>query len=140
MEKKNVLTKVLAIAGTLLLWLLILAPVIFSVISFIQGRIFHFDYLMLAELFPLVIVGSGLLLWAALRARSRVKLIGWSIGAAVGMLVLSQALAAATGLASGRIEASGIWWGLVLALLAAFDLAVAAIAVGGILLVRDLMK
>ncbi len=96
------------------------------------------DYLIPAELFPLVILGSGLLIWAAIRAKSRVKRIGWSFGVAVGLLVLSQVLAVVSGLASGRIEASGIWWVLVITLLAAFIMAVVAIGGGGILLLRDL--
>ncbi|MCJ7519317.1 MAG: hypothetical protein MUO42_06560, partial [Anaerolineaceae bacterium] len=140
MEKKNTFTKVLAIAGTSLVWLPILAPILFSVISLVAERIFRFDYLMPAELFPLVIIGSGLLLWAALRAMRLTKLIGFSLAAASGALVLSQAAAVATGIASGRTEAAGLWWTLILALFAIFFLSVVLIAVGGVLLVRYLFK
>jgi hypothetical protein len=62
MEKKDVLTKILAIVGTVLVWIPILAPVVFSVIRFIAQRRFRFDYLMPAELFPAALVGGGLLL------------------------------------------------------------------------------
>ncbi len=41
-----------------------------------RERIFRFDYLMPAELFPATLVGGGLLIWAALRAHSRRRLIG----------------------------------------------------------------
>jgi len=140
MEKKNTFTKVLAIAGTSLVWLPILAPILFSVISLVAERIFRFDYLMPAELFPLVIIGSGLLLWAALRARSRGKLIGLGLGSAVGLLVLGQVLAVVTGLASGEAEPSGLRWALVISFLAAYVLAVIVIGVGGVLLLRDLFK
>ena len=70
MENKGVLTKILAIAGTVLVWLPILAPILFTTIRFIQRHMFRFDYLMSAELFPAVLVGGGILLWAALRAHS----------------------------------------------------------------------
>ena len=58
----------------------------------------------------------------------------------MALLVGSQALAVATGLASGATEPAGIWWILILASLAVFTLALIAIAVDGILLLRDLFK
>ena len=56
MVKKDVLTRILAIAGTVLVWLPILAPALFSVVAVIQEGTFRFDYLMPAELFPSVLV------------------------------------------------------------------------------------
>jgi hypothetical protein len=69
MARKGLFTKILAITGTVFVWLPILAPVIFSVMFFTRSRMLRMDYLMPAELFPLVMAGGGLLLWAALRAR-----------------------------------------------------------------------
>lgn len=140
MEKKGVLTKILAVIGTVLVWLPILAPILFSAMALIAMRVFRFDYLMPAELFPVALVGGGLLLWAALRARSRWGIIGWALAVAVGSLVGSQALAVGTGLASGEIEPAGWWWITVLALLAGYSLALIIIGVGGIILLRDLFK
>ena len=138
--KKNTLTKVLAIVGTALAWFPLLAPVVISSLGFIAERRFRFDYLMPAELFPAALVGGGLLMGAALRARSRRGLIGWGLVAAVGLLVGGQALAVATGLASGDAEPAGWLWALVLASIAVYSLALVVIAVGGVLLVRDLFK
>ncbi len=140
MEKKNTFTKILAIAGTVLVWFPILAPVLLSLILFIGEGRFLLDYLMPAELFPFALAGAILLLWAGLRARSHWKLIAWGLGIAVALLVGSQALAVVTGLASGATEPVGVWWILILASLAIFTLALIAIGVGGILLLRDLFK
>jgi len=140
MEKKGVLTKILAIVGTMLVWFPILAPVLLSVAVIIQERMFRFDYLMPAELFPATLVGGGLLIWAALRARSRRRLIGWGLGIAVGLLVGGQVLAVVTGLASGETEPAGWWWALVLASIVIYTLALVVIGVGGVLLLRDLFK
>jgi hypothetical protein len=140
MEKKNVLTKVLAITGTVLVWFPILAPIILTTILLIVERIFRFDYLMPAELFPFALVGSGLLLWAALRAHSRTKPIGWGLGIAILTLFGGQGIAVLTGLASGEIEPIGwIWW-LVLASLVLYSLALIFIGTGGALLLRDLFR
>ncbi len=139
-EKKDILTKALAIVGTALVWFPILAPAAISALGFIAKGIFRFDYLMPAELFPTARVGGGLLLWAALRARSRRAIIGWGLVAAVGFLVGGQALAVATGLASGDAEPAGWQWALVLASIGIYSLALVVIAVGGVLLVRDLFK
>jgi hypothetical protein len=140
MEKKGVLTKILAIVGTMLVWFPILAPVLLSVAVIITERMFRFDYLMPAELFPATLVGGGLLIWAALRARSRRRLIGWGLGIAVGLLVGGQVLAVVTGLASGETEPAGWWWALVLASIVVYSLALVVIGVGGVLLLRDLFK
>lgn len=140
MGKKGVLTKILAIVGTVLVWLPILAPVLLSVAVIIKERRFQFDYLMPAELFPATLVGGGLLIWAALRARSRRRLIGCGLGIAVGLLLGGQVLAVVTGLASGETEPVGWWWALVLASIVVYSLALVVIGIGGVLLVRDLFK
>lgn len=140
MEKKGALTKTLAIAGTVLVWFPMLAPVLFSVLLLIRARMFRFDYLMPAELFSVALVGGCLLFWAALRVRSRRGLIGWGLGSAAGLLAGGQALAVVTGLASGKIGPIGWPWALVLASLALYSLALVSVGVGGILLLRDLFK
>jgi peptidoglycan/LPS O-acetylase OafA/YrhL len=140
MKEKNVLTKTLAIAGTALVWFPILAPILLSVVFFITNHMFRFDYLMPAELFLFALVGGGLLIWAALRAHSRQRLIGWGLGIAAALLVGGQALAVVTGLASGETEPVGWWWILVLGSLVSFSLALVATGVGGVLLSRDLFK
>jgi hypothetical protein len=93
-----------------------------------------------AELFPVVLVGGGLLIWAALRVRERRRLIGWSLGIACGGLVGGQALAVVTGLASGETQPAGWWWALVLACMGVYALAVVGMGVGGVLLLRHLFK
>ncbi len=138
MENKATFTKVLAITGTVLAWLPLLAPVLLTLARLAANRILRFDYLMPAELFPLALVGGGLLVWAAWRARAFRRLITWSVGAAVLLLVSGQVLAVTSGLASGAIEATGFWFGVVLASIILYTLALLAAAIGGILLLQDL--
>jgi hypothetical protein len=138
MAKRDVLTRSLAIAGTVLMWLPILAPFLFSIALLNRAHVFRLDYLMPAELFPIVLAGSLALLWAAIRARSRRKLIGWAFGIGVGMLIGGQLIATLTGLASGDAEPSGWQWALVVASLAVYCLSIIAMGVGGLLLLRDL--
>src|SRR5512143_47947 len=99
METKGILTKILAIVGTVLAWFPTVAPLLASAALFVRARLFRLDYLMPAELFPFALAGGALLLWAAFRAHSRRRLIGWSLGAAVVLLFAGQALAVVTGLA-----------------------------------------
>ena len=124
MKNKDILTKILAVAGTLLVWLPVAAPVFFSAAGFFSRSRFNFDYLMPAELFPLVMVGSGLLLVAALLSRRRRGLIGWGLVSAVLLPVIGSVIAKLTGLADGRIEPGGWQWALVLGfLVSVFELA-----------------
>jgi len=139
-EKRGFFTKILAILGTALVWFPLLAPVLIGVVFFINTRTLRFDFLMPVELFMVALIGGGLLIWAALRARSHWRLIGWGLGIAAGLLVGSQALAELTGLASGEIEPAGWVGALVLASLVVYSLAIVAIGIGGLLLLRDLFK
>ncbi|HSQ18022.1 MAG TPA: hypothetical protein VLM83_10005, partial [Anaerolineales bacterium] len=72
MKTTNTLTKVLAISGTLLVWLTVLSPFLLW-LSFSAWRgsfsTRYFDYLLPAELFLVALVGGLLLVWAALRTR-----------------------------------------------------------------------
>ncbi len=138
MKKNSLLTKILAVTGTMLVWLPVLAPIIFTLIRISRGGPLMIDWLMPAELFPAVLLGGGLILWAALRAHLQVKLTAWSLGLAIGMLVGGQCLAVVSGLASGETEADGLWWGLVLTSLLIYTLAVISIGIGGILLIKNL--
>lgn len=139
MKTTTDLTKILAIAGTTLVCIPILAPILFSIVVLVQSGYFRLDYLMPAELSPLVLSGGCLLVWAAIRAHTYQRLISWGLGIAVGSLVGGQALAVITGLASGNSE-SLIWLGIVIASIIVYSLAVIAIDVGGMLLVRYLLR
>ncbi|HOI36112.1 MAG TPA: hypothetical protein PLF11_01875 [Bacillota bacterium] len=136
MDRRGVLTRLLAIVGTVLVWIPILFTVLTSIVGTISSRVFRFDYLMPAELFPVAFVGALLLLWAALRARSHQQLIGWGLGGAVVFLGGGQLYAVASGLASGAIEPTGWPWALVIASIALYSLALIEMGIAGILLVR----
>jgi hypothetical protein len=139
-EDKDLLCKSLAIVGTALVWLPLLAPFILLVPRLATGRPLLFDYLIPGELSPVAVIGGGLLLWAAFRARMRRGIIGGGLGAAVALLVGSQALAVVTGLASGEIEPAGWPLAMVLTLFGGYGLALVVTGIGGVLLVRGLFK
>ena len=139
MRKTNAFTKILAVGGTILAWIPVLAPIFFMLASLIGRGGFHLDYLMPAELFPLFLVGGLLLLWAAVRAKRHTWLVGFSFVAAIVLPVGGQALAVATGLASGATEPGGWQWALVLGAIIIYDLAVIMVGVGGILLIKELL-
>jgi len=140
MENKRVFTKILAVAGTIFVWFPILAPILLTTIFFIQEHIFRFDYLMPAELGLFAFGGGILLLIAAIRMHSHLKLIGWGLGIALVMIVGGQALAVVTGLADGSTEIGGWQWMLVLGSLIIYTVAIVAIGVGGVLISRDLFR
>ncbi len=137
MGKRDALTKILAVGGTVLVWLPILAPVIFSLIHLLNSKRLLFDYLMPAELFPVILIGGAALLWSSLRAHTGRGWIGGSLAAAVGGLLASQILAVLTGLASGAREPAGLSWTVVLAMLAVYSLAVIVLGIAGVLLLRQ---
>jgi len=138
MSKINALTKTLAITGTILVWIPVLAPVLFSTSLFIQRGIFHFDYLLPAEAFPIALAGGLLLIWASIRAKRYQKLIGWAFIAFVVLPFAGQAVASVTGLATGEVEPVGWQMALLVTAIITYILAVIAVGVGGILLIRSI--
>ena len=132
MEKKDTLSKILAIVGTVLVWIPILAPVVFGFVSLGMDGIFRFDYLMPAELGILAFVGGALLLWAAICAKSRQGIIAWGLGIAAGSIAVLMAF--------GDVEPGSLEWAIVVGLLIAYSLALVVMGVGGVLLWRDLFK
>lgn len=139
-EKKDILSRFLALLGVILVWLPLLAPILFGLVSLVSHGVFRLDYLMPAELFPLTIAGGGMLVWAAVRARSHARWIGWSLGLAAGLLVAVQAVSEVSGLASGKTEPGGFWWAVVMAGFALFVLADLFLAVGGTSLLRNFFR
>lgn len=137
MKKKMIAVRALAIIGTSLVWIPILATLVTGIVGSIYAKTFRMDYLMPAELFPLVGVGSVLLLIAALLGRSQRKWIIWSFVVMILTLVGGQVVASVSGLASGRIEPEGIWWGIVLATIGLYILTIIAMGIGGILLIKS---
>jgi hypothetical protein len=140
MGKPAVLTKTLAVLGTLLVWFPIAATIVTAVVGSLQDRTLRLDYLMPAELFLAALIGGGALLWAALRARARRAPIAWGLGILIGALFGGQALAVVTGLASGEIEPSGWPWALVMASLALYTLALIGVGAAGAWLIRDVFS
>lgn len=140
MEKKDKLTKFLAISGTILIWLPLLAPLVFSMTRLIQSGRFMFDYLMPAELLLFALAGAALLIWAAIRAHSRLKLIAWSFGLALFFLVSALVYARLTGLATGEIENTGPIFILLLVIFSGYIIGLIVAAVAAILLLRDVFK
>ena len=141
MQKKDVWTKILAVAGTVLVWLPVAAPLLFGLLFTIRSGRPRVDYLMPAELGLVVLAGGLLLVWAALRARSHLAWIAWGLGVAFGLLVIFVMIVpAVTGLASGETQPGGWEWALTLAGLAGYILAVIWVGIGGIRLWRVVFK
>ena len=140
MKKPEAFSKSLAIAGSVLVWLPIILPLIFGLLFYLREGIFMVDYLMPAELFIMVLSGGCLLLWASIRARAMFKVVVWGLAVAVGILAAGMVIAQLSGLASGAIETVGLWWSVVVSSLVIYILSVITMGVGGILLILALFR
>ena len=140
MDKKNLITRTLVTSGTVLAWFPMVLPFIFSISRLLRARNFRFDYLMPAEIFPVVLVGGILLLWGAWRAHLRTALVGGGFALTLAGLALALVLAQATGMASGAIEPLGWPVVVVSACFVLFWIGMIGMGIGGILLWRDLSR
>ena len=95
-----------------------------------------------AELYVLVLVGCGALLWAALRERTLVKAVAWTTGIAFFLLLGCQGLAMITGLAHGEVEVEDApgWVAFITAMLIGYDVCVALLGYWGVRLSQRLFK
>ena len=132
MYKRDSLAKVLLVAGTLLVWASILAPVVLGFIPLVTDGIYRFDYLMPAELGPVIFIGGVLLFWVAIRAKSQRGIIAWGFCIAAGSIATLNAF--------GDVEPGSLRWAIVVGLLIVYSLAIAVMGVGGVLLWRNLYK
>jgi hypothetical protein len=137
-KTKSILSKVLAIAGTVLVWLPILFMFLTAIVGSIAAKTLLFDYLMLAELFFLVLAGAVLLFVAGLLSNTLAKWFGWSSAAAVLSLAGAQLIAIASGLAYGDREPSGVVFGVVIGMVVLYNILVVGVGVLGILLIKRL--
>ena len=139
-RQKSALTKIFAISGAVLLWAPILFMFVTAIVGSIAGKALLFDYLMLAELFPLVALGLVLLVLASLLARTFRKWFGWGGVAALVALTGGQLFASASGLASGAIEPAGAVFAVVISAIVVYNVIVVALAVLAIVLIRRLFQ
>jgi hypothetical protein len=140
MMKKDAFTKILAIVGTILVGLPVVAPIVFGLIRLFRGAPFMVDYLMPAEFGFFVLAGALMLLWAAIRSKTYLKWIAWSLGIAILLVVGAQWLAVATGLADGSTPAGGWQSMAVYGGIIGYDLAVFSILLAGIWLMRKVFR
>ena len=140
MKDKARITRIMAIAGTVLVGLPLVFMLITSVVGSIMSRRFLMDYFIPAELFFLVLAGALLLIWAAVRSRLYLKPLIWIIGVGLAALIGSQGIAMASGLGSGEREATGFWFILVIIIYALYVIGVIALFILGVLLSRVLIK
>ena len=136
----NGLVKVLALAGTVLVWLPILLTILSSGFGLIIRRSFHLDFLMPAELFPLAFVGALTLVLMAFKARCRRKAVAFSGALMVVFFACVLFVPLATGLASGATPPEGWPWALSLLSLALYAAAMVLTGVAGTILTRDLFR
>ena len=130
MQKKDAFSKIIAILGTALVWFPVLAPVVLGFVSLGMDGIYRFDYLMPVELGIAAFAGGALLIWAAIRARARQRIIAWGLGLAAGSIAILMAI--------GDVEPGSLKWGLAIGLLITYSMAVVGLGIAGLLLCRDL--
>ncbi|GHF13104.1 hypothetical protein [Pseudolysinimonas yzui] len=134
-----VVARLLAVVGTVLVGLPLVAPVGLAIASLFVGG-FHLDFLLPGELFLVVLAGGAALLGAALVSRRRRWPIGALLAAVVVLLAATALFANATGLASGSTEAEGWPLAIVAGTYALYVAAVVTLFVTGIVLCRDLFR
>jgi Na+/glutamate symporter len=132
-ENRQGLTKGLAIAGTALLWLPF-AAMLATTTGSIPGTVGWFAFLAVGamDLFPVVLLGGCLLIWAAVLARSHRRAIGWGLAAPVASIVAGVVW-------SPTVPGSGWPSAITVGLIVAYWLGVILAGLAGLSLARALV-
>lgn len=138
-EKNDKWSKILIIAGLLLLLLPVLFPLVLAIVALIQHHQFLFDFLMPTELYPAVLIGAVLIFITAFRLRWRVKVMGILALSLILLPLIGQLAAFATGLAHGDTEIGSSAFYLVSGVFVLYDVAILIFGVLGILLMGALI-
>lgn len=138
MEENGLWVKILAVTGTALVAIPLIAP--FALARWGGPAGLMVDWLIPGELGLLVVAGAALLFWAAYIAHQRRAAVGWGIAAAIVSFVAASLLAQFTGLASGAAQPEGWRLWLVMGFYAAYVAAVIELAITGVLLSIDVLK
>ncbi len=137
-KQRSALSKIFSVSGALLLWVPILFMLFTGIIGSFATKALLFDYLTLAELFPIVALGLLLLVLGSGLSRHYAKWFGWGAALALILLAGGQLLASSSGLSAGTLADGGAVLAVVIITVALFDLIVAALAVLSIFLLRKL--
>ncbi len=132
--------KILALTGTVLLWLPVLFTIITAVIGSIAERSFIIDYLMPAELFSVAALGSILLIIGTYLARKKYIRICITTLLMGACLAAGQLTAVLTGMASGETPAEGSVFIIVIALIIAYTLLLLVNCIAGLMITKRLFK
>lgn len=136
--KKILFTRNLAVFGTLLVWIPILLPIVFSVIGLVSGKSFNFDFLMPAELFLVILPGAVLLIVTSFLVKTNRTPILISSGIGLICLITGPLIAVMTGLDSGEAEPSSSAYLIVTGIFGIYNFSVIALGISGISLIRKL--
>lgn len=139
-RQKSALTKIFAIAGAVLLWAPILFMLLTGVVVSIASKRLLMDYLLLAEVFPIIALGLVLLVLATLLTKTFRKWFGWGSVGALLALVATNVVSVATGLASGAVAAEGSPLIATLVCVVIFNLLILALAILAIFLLKRIFR
>ena len=137
MDRARLLDRTLSAVGVVLAAFPLLAMVGLGLVASWSQRTLLVDWFLPAELLPVHLAGAAGLAFVAFRSRRRRWPIVAGVLAQIVALVLVQAAASATGLATGDRAPQGWPLALVVGLFAVFFVAHVATVVSGVLLARD---
>ncbi len=140
MPQRSTWTRILAIVGTILVWLPVAFMVLVSIVVAIRAGVFRMDYFLPAEMFPLELVGGALLVVAAILMHWGIKHTAWSYGAMIALLGAVMGATVVTGVDSSPTDPTGWRLALLMGLYAGFGVALLSLASGGIRLWRHLVR
>jgi len=140
MKNKSLISKIIAITGTILIWIPIIVPVSFTIIFLIIKGKFAFDFLMPMELIFCVIIGAILLIIASIIMKFKWKIIGISLGTIISIFILVQFIAEITGIASGEAGMTPLLYFIMITFVIIYIISLIILCISSINLVKKLLK
>ncbi|MFN3283230.1 MAG: hypothetical protein ACK40Q_03235 [Pseudothermotoga sp.] len=139
MKKGKILIKIFAVTGTVFVFLPVFFSLLTSIISTIRDKVPRFDFLMPMELFTLIIVGGTFITYVAYKQKKGFKSTLANLIFVVISLVLSQSIAAVSGLAADRTGKPAYVWIVIIALIVLYWACSVGLLISGIVLTKEIL-
>lgn len=140
MKNKILISKIISIIGTTLVWIPIIAPIFFTLILLFTRKILVFDFLMPMELFFLIIIGAILLIVSSIIMKYNWKIIGISFIVIISMFIIPQVIAVLTGVASGAAKMTTMMYIILLTFVLIYITFLVILGISAISLTKKLFK
>lgn len=140
MNNKTFWLRVMTVAGVMIVWSPLVLMLLTGIPRLFRSGMLQFDYLLPAELFPLLLIGGLLLLAVSLSQKLERRLVGLGMLIPVASLLLLILFANVSGMDKSPTSPTGFQMAMIAFFMIAYTAGVGLLGVGGLRLHKQISR